>query len=107
MSLPVTAVGIMTEPCGIVVSDPGLPLPTSTTSFWHTPPSSFLHAHRTTPSLPPSAATVIIGSGISGSMLFHHLHAAGLAGSTTLMLEARNTCWGATGRNGGHCKPML
>jgi glycine/D-amino acid oxidase-like deaminating enzyme len=23
------------------------------------------------------------------------------------MLEARNTCWGATGRNGGHCKPML
>jgi len=107
MSPPVTAVGTMAEPCAIAVGDPGLPRPTSTTSFWHTPPSSFLHAHRTTPSLPASAATVIVGSGISGSMLFHHLHAAGLAGSTTLMLEARNTCWGATGRNGGHCKPML
>lgn len=39
-------------------------------------------------------------------MLFHNLHSIGLSNST-VMLEARNTCWGATGRNGGHCKPML
>ncbi|KAA8913493.1 FAD dependent oxidoreductase [Sphaerosporella brunnea] len=93
----------MTEP---PTADPGLPRPASTHSFWHAPPSAFLHAHRTTASLPSSVSTVIIGSGIAGTMLFHNLHKLGLSDST-LMLEARNTCWGATGRNGGHCKPML
>lgn len=85
-------------------NDPGLPLPTSTSSLWHSPPHAFLHAHRTTPSLPASIHTIIIGSGIAGTLLYHHLSPAP---HTTLMLEARNTCWGATGRNGGHCKPML
>ncbi|KAF8542722.1 FAD dependent oxidoreductase [Trichophaea hybrida] len=98
-----TVPDMMAEP---PTSDPGLPNPSSTHSFWHTPPSSFLHAHRTTASLPSSVKTIIIGSGISGSMLYHHLHSLGLS-NATLMLEARNTCWGATGRNGGHCKPML
>ncbi|KAF8249260.1 FAD dependent oxidoreductase, partial [Wilcoxina mikolae CBS 423.85] len=98
-----TAPDMMAEP---PTSDPGLPNPSSTHSFWHSPPSSFLHAHRTTASLPSSVKTIIIGSGISGSMLYHHLHSLGLS-NATLMLEARNTCWGATGRNGGHCKPML
>jgi glycine/D-amino acid oxidase-like deaminating enzyme len=88
------------------LQDPGLPKPRSTTSFWHSPPNSFLHAHRSTELLPTVAETVIIGSGIAGSMLFHNLHSLGLSNST-VMLEARNTCWGATGRNGGHCKPML
>ncbi|KAI5855735.1 FAD dependent oxidoreductase-domain-containing protein [Tricharina praecox] len=98
------------SPNPIPVSDPGLPHPTSTASFWHAPPSSFLHAHRTTPSLPSSVTTLIIGSGLAGSMLFHHLQSSlgpSSSSSSTLMLEARNTCWGATGRNGGHCKPML
>ncbi|KAI5819649.1 FAD dependent oxidoreductase [Pyronema omphalodes] len=88
------------------LQDPGLPKPRSTASFWHSPPNSFLHAHRSTELLPTVAETVIIGSGIAGSMMFHNLHSLGLSNST-VMLEARNTCWGATGRNGGHCKPML
>ena len=86
--------------------DPGLPPPTSTSSFWHNPPHSFLHSHRTTPTLPESVRTIIIGSGMAGSMLYTQLHTLSLSNSV-LMLEARNTCFGATGRNGGHCKPML
>ncbi|TGZ83697.1 DAO-domain-containing protein [Ascodesmis nigricans] len=87
--------------------DPGVPCPASTASFWHSEPSAFLHSHRTTPTLPAAVKTVIIGSGIAGSMTFHHLHntLTQYQLGPTLMLEARNTCYGATGRNGGHCRP--
>lgn len=96
------------EEAAIPLSDPGVPAPHSTSSFWHQPPNSFLYHHRTTPTLPSKCSTVIIGSGIAGSMTFHRLQAAGLAvGGTTVMLEARQSTFGATGRNGGHCKPML
>lgn len=89
--------------------DPGVPAPESTQSFWHQAPVSFLYNHRTTPTLPSTAKTVIIGTGLAGTLCFESL-------SSTLtpeqlgdvvMLEARSTCWGATGRNGGHCRPAL
>ncbi|KAI9776646.1 MAG: hypothetical protein M1839_009452 [Geoglossum umbratile] len=80
-----------------------LPSPNPTNSFWLRSPSSFLLHHRSTPDLPLSADVVIVGSGITGAFCARHL--AESAGLSVVMVEAREACWGATGRNGGHCKP--
>ncbi|KAK1816418.1 hypothetical protein LTR12_009197 [Friedmanniomyces endolithicus] len=91
----------------------GLPCERSSTSFWHSQPSPLLLAHRSTRNLPQTADVVVIGSGITGASVAHHL-LAGANGSrnndhglNVVMLEAREACWGATGRNGGHCQPLL
>ncbi|KAL4748649.1 hypothetical protein BDW72DRAFT_205452 [Aspergillus terricola var. indicus] len=60
--------------------------------------------HRTTPDLPSSADIVIIGSGITGTLAAKHCKEA-WAGRSVVVLEAREFCSGATGRNAGHCKP--
>jgi len=76
-----------------------LPTPNSTSSFWHTEPSKILLGHRTTDQLPTKADVLIIGSGISGAFAAHYL-AAGEHGRdiNVVMVEAREACWGATGR---------
>lgn len=76
-----------------------LPTPNSTSSFWHTELSKILLGHRTTDHLPTKADVVIIGSGIAGAFAAHYL-AAGEHGEDVevVMLEAREACWGATGR---------
>ncbi|KAF2004098.1 DAO-domain-containing protein [Amniculicola lignicola CBS 123094] len=85
-----------------------LPTPTSTNSFWHSEPSKFLFGHRTTSELPAEADIVIVGSGITGSSAARFLAEDERAkGKSIVMLEAREACWGATGRNGGHCQPLL
>ncbi|RPA85998.1 DAO-domain-containing protein [Ascobolus immersus RN42] len=91
--------------------DPGLPIPSelSSPSFWLDPPDAFLHRHRTTANLPAEADFVILGSGISGAMtalyLYDHHIRRGEKLPKVVMLEAREACGGATGRNGGNCKP--
>lgn len=75
---------------------PSLPSSHPTSSFWHKHPSSFLLHHRTTAALPSSADVVIIGSGISGAFAARTLSQE--EGMDVLMLEAREACWGATGR---------
>jgi hypothetical protein len=76
-----------------------LPTPNSTESFWHSQPSKILLGHRTTPSLPTDTDVVIIGSGISGAFAAHYLKQdARGADLNIVMLEAREACWGATGR---------
>ncbi|MCJ1247663.1 hypothetical protein MMC30_004878 [Trapelia coarctata] len=82
-----------------------LPSPHPTSSFWHNEPSPFLLHHRTTPQLPETADVVVIGSGISGA--FAAMKLLEEPGLKVIMLEAREACWGATGRNGGHCQPQL
>ncbi|RKP39769.1 FAD dependent oxidoreductase [Dimargaris cristalligena] len=90
--------------------DPGLPNPNPLTPFWleHNP----LKTHRTTPHLPSEADVVIIGSGIAGASVAWHLlrlaeeRAAGVPAPRVVVLEARETCSGATGRNGGHIIPL-
>ncbi|KAF1835648.1 FAD dependent oxidoreductase [Decorospora gaudefroyi] len=85
-----------------------LPTPTSTNSFWHTEPDAFLRGHRTTEALPAEADIVIVGSGITGASAARYLAEDERAsGKSIVLLEAREACWGATGRNGGHCQPLL
>ena len=60
--------------------------------------------HRTTTDLPVNASVVIIGSGISGAFAAKELNDCGI--KDVVVLEAREICSGATGRNGGHCQPL-
>jgi glycine/D-amino acid oxidase-like deaminating enzyme len=78
------------------------PLP----SYWHDPKSPL--ANVIEPMADASDLTqpydyAIIGSGISGTMIaFNLLKSA--PGPRVVMVEAREICSGATGRNGGHTK---
>ncbi|KAM0287518.1 hypothetical protein ACHAQH_000472 [Verticillium albo-atrum] len=83
-----------------------LPSEKSTLSYWHREPSKKLTGHRTTRELPATADVVIIGSGITGAFAAHFLNEIDEV-SDVLMFEAREACWGATGRNGGHCQPSV
>ncbi|KAJ4353005.1 hypothetical protein N0V95_003723 [Ascochyta clinopodiicola] len=81
----------------------GLPVTDPIPSYWHDPKSPLADIdHGEDGSLEPYDY-VIIGSGISGTMIAYNLlktrkHAR------IMMLEAREICSGATGRNGGHTK---
>ncbi|KAI1305709.1 FAD dependent oxidoreductase [Xylaria venustula] len=81
-----------------------LPSPNSTHSYWHRDPSKVLLNHRTTKHIPSTSDVVVIGSGISGTFAARELVAGG---RSVVLLEAREACWGATGRNGGHCQPTV
>ena len=82
------------------------PVPSPLPSFWIAEPLP-LDNYRSTPELPPSADIVIIGSGISGASTAYHIIKDNPSPPSVIMLEARNVCSGATGRNGGHLKPDL
>lgn len=73
----------------------GLPTPQSTKSYWHREPSDTLLGHKTTERLPVTADVVVIGSGITGAFAARELVGGGKG---VVMLEAREACWGATGR---------
>ena len=76
-----------------------LPTPTSTNSFWHSEPNEFIFGHRTTEELPAEADVVIVGSGITGTSAARFLAEDKRAkGKSIVLLEAREACWGATGR---------
>ncbi|KAK8100115.1 FAD dependent oxidoreductase [Apiospora kogelbergensis] len=82
----------------------GFPVPNSTLPFWRTDLHEF-DSHRTTPELPAESDIVIIGAGFSGSSLAHHIYEDNPSPPSVTILEAREACSGATGRNGGHMKP--
>src|SRR5579859_719812 len=84
--------------------DPGLPRKNPTKSAWLDPPCSLAN-FRSTENLPAGILdVVIIGSGFSGtSVAWHILHGEESPRRkylSVLMLEARDVCSGATGRNG-------
>ncbi|KAI1328711.1 FAD dependent oxidoreductase [Xylariaceae sp. FL0255] len=81
-----------------------LPTPSFTYSYWHRNPSKKLFGHRTTTELPNRTEIIVIGSGITGAFAANELVSGG---KDVVMLEAREACWGATGRNGGHCQPAV
>ncbi|CEI67158.1 hypothetical protein FVEN_g11002 [Fusarium venenatum] len=82
-----------------------LPSVDSTKSYWHKEPSEKLLGHRSTADLPPTAEVVVVGSGITGTFAVRELVKEGR--KNIVLLEAREACWGATGRNGGHCQPFI
>jgi len=77
---------------------PTLPRPNPTISGWQDPPDAIANLRSTT-KLPEIADVVIIGSGISGVSIALGLLDAD-KGLNVVMLEARQACSGATGRNG-------
>lgn len=88
----------------------GFPHPHPTLSFWlQGTRNNALIGHRTTDTIPSDADVVIIGAGMSGAATAYHILKGhdSTRGSlpNVLILEAREACYGATGRNGGHCKP--
>ncbi|KAJ5173544.1 FAD dependent oxidoreductase [Penicillium coprophilum] len=85
------------------------PVPNGMTSFWRTEPH-FLDSHRSTESLPHECDIVVIGAGYAGASVVHHIFdqiAPRSKPPSIVILEARQACSGATGRNGGHMKPDL
>ncbi|KAK3303210.1 FAD dependent oxidoreductase [Chaetomium strumarium] len=82
-----------------------LPSANPTVSYWQEPPDTIAD-HRSTPDLPASVDTVIIGSGITGAAVAWNLLSQTQSTNPggIVMLEARQACSGATGRNGGHTK---
>lgn len=94
-------------------SDPGIPdAQSSTDSFWITHAQTHI-PKDTSEQLPNTTDVLVIGSGISGVSVSHHLldtSATPINGyespkSSLTMIEARDFCSGATGRNGGHIYP--
>ncbi|KAG7823112.1 hypothetical protein KL909_003715 [Ogataea angusta] len=74
----------------------------TTLSYWIGEADAKLAKHRTTEELPEQADVLIIGSGFSGaSVAFNLLEQTD---EKVLLLEARDVCSGATGRNGGHMR---
>ncbi|KAF9653039.1 FAD dependent oxidoreductase [Thelephora ganbajun] len=91
-------------------SGAGFPHPRPTLSFWlQGTRNNPLIGHRTTETIPSDADVVIIGAGMSGAATAYHLFKghdpARRALPKVVVLEAREACYGATGRNGGHCRP--
>ncbi|KAJ7496422.1 FAD dependent oxidoreductase-domain-containing protein [Mycena latifolia] len=93
-----------------------LPHPNPTHSFWtHSPGANPLAGEGSTGALTDEADVCIIGSGITGVSAAYHLAnsvedgtfpiPAGASKLRAVVLEARDFCSGATGRNGGNLTP--
>jgi hypothetical protein len=81
---------------------PPFPVPNGTEPFWRTQ-LDHLDSHRTTEALPATADIVVIGAGYAGASTVYHLQEMSKTSPTKpsiVILEAREACSGATGRNG-------
>lgn len=86
------------------------PHPNPTKSYWIEEGPNVLKKHRTTKNLPSEVDLVIIGSGYSGTsvasnlLLFDNPQKGPKFNGSILMLDSRDVCSCATGRNGGHIR---
>lgn len=85
------------------IIDPGYPVKNSTKPFWLTEPSPISTLQSPWPTSPVDV--VIIGSGMTAASLSRTLYAS-KPDLNIVLVEARDLCSGATGRNGGHIKAM-
>ncbi|KAJ7574549.1 FAD dependent oxidoreductase-domain-containing protein [Mycena floridula] len=92
-------------------SPTSLPVQHPTSSFWtDSPGANPLATEGSTGPLTEDADICIIGSGITGISAAYHLAKAFADANRPLkitILEARDFCSGATGRNGGHLTPAI
>ncbi|OTA85205.1 hypothetical protein M434DRAFT_400225 [Hypoxylon sp. CO27-5] len=84
------------------------PVPNATVPYWRMGLHE-LDSHRSTPELPRKQDIVVIGAGFAGAALAYYLLKDQLPSDkpSITILEAREACSGATGRNGGHLRPDL
>lgn len=75
-----------------------LPRKNPTVAYWQDPPDEIADL-RSTPQLPESADVIIIGSGITGASIAYNILSRAPK-TKIVILEARQACSGATGRNG-------
>jgi glycine/D-amino acid oxidase-like deaminating enzyme len=87
------------SPYESLVKDPSLPVARPTVSYWQVPPDKKLFGIKSE-QLPANCEVAVIGSGVSSCSVVRHLLTSGFPGSV-VVLEAREVCSGATGRNGG------
>ncbi|CCM03701.1 uncharacterized protein FIBRA_05847 [Fibroporia radiculosa] len=86
-----------------IETSPGIPVPNPTLPLWTVPPVAISSSGK---ELPTHVDIVVIGSGITGTSVAYNI--LGRTDNVTIvMLEAREVCSGATGRNGGHINPPL
>ena len=71
----------------------------STLPFWRTEPHE-LDNYRSSEELPTECDLVIIGAGYAGTATAYHLYDDNPSPPSTVLLEARQACSGATARNG-------
>ena len=86
-----------------ILSGPGIPESRySTAPFWLEDPHPTI-AKAQSAALPVDVDIVIIGSGITAASIARYIFKTkGSAAPNIAILEARDICSGATGRNGGH-----
>ncbi|KAH6684139.1 FAD dependent oxidoreductase [Halenospora varia] len=77
------------------------PVENSTTPYWRTELHE-IDSYRSTEKLPEECDVLIIGAGLSGVSTAYHLLNDNPSPPSIVLLEAREVCSGATGRNGGH-----
>lgn len=83
------------------------PVPHATVPFWRTELHK-LDSHRSTPDLPHKQDVIIIGAGFAGAALSYYLSKDATARKLSItVLEAREACSGATGRNGELVAPYF
>jgi glycine/D-amino acid oxidase-like deaminating enzyme len=96
-----------------------LPVSGPVASYWLSEPHSYADL-RSTPSLPEKCGVAIIGAGLAGVLSAYHVlknsasksnaetgHQEKDAGPKVVLIDARQLCSGATGRNGGHIKVQV
>jgi len=75
------------------------PVPNSTLPYWRTELHE-IDGHRSSETLPEECDVLIIGAGLSGVSTAYHLLDNNPSPPSIVLLEAREICSGATGRNG-------
>lgn len=83
-------------------NQPLLPVKNSMTSYWMKDPHP-LASYRTSSTVPEQCDIAIIGTGMSGAATAYHILSdpnIGPEKPSVVLLEARQACSGATGRNG-------
>ncbi|KAF9562908.1 FAD dependent oxidoreductase [Agrocybe pediades] len=93
-----------------ISQSPGIPQLNASIPYWTIPNSPIAHEGSNS-ELPLEVDIVILGSGITGASvakaLLEYTSSTDGRPPRIAMLEARDACSGATGRNGGHASPII